>query len=546
MSRQQVPVAVLWGESTFTGAILKYVHAAPFPPLGAMLYARWRDVEVLARVVRVVGENPYLFSYGVQERLARMAATGSDGIPVGRDIFTIEVRYSYCMRRGRPDRLPQPLPSGTLFYRAGPQQLRRMGRDTWWLLGEYDGIPEPILAMPFDERGFGEAVHIGVFGRSGSGKTVLSAALVFALMVRGLDGVLVIDPQGEWSADRIRGYPFDRICARLGWRRERLRPGDFAYRDPALLLEILRLRGVLRDLGFKTTEKEEAAVRAIAGSGADLTALESWEAFTRTLRRALRHIYADPDRRAEIEDILRRPGLVTLQAIRQAFEDVAALFRRRPGQVPADALIARMREPAPAFWTIQIDPSREEDVLLAAHLMLALRGEALRMWARGRPANILVVIDEAHWVVPQETQPGPLGDTIRRAIRELRKAGVGFLLISQSVADTDKEVIRNLAHFFVGPGLGLGSDPEALRAILGGAGMSVYETLPPPGFQGQWPFISAGRLSPTMGAGAVAVVSVHADWEGTLAKNGIPREPDGNHGKPSRMRDRRLIPLMAK
>jgi len=536
------PVAVLWGRSTFTGAVLKHVAGAAFPPLGSMLYARWADVEVLARVVSAVGENPYLFAYGVQEKLAHRAAEDGAGLPLGRDIFTLEVRYCYCLRDGRPERLPQPLPSGTLFYRADRATLARMGRAGWWVLGEYDGVPEPVLARPFDARGFGEAVHVGVFGRSGSGKTVLSAALVFALMVRGLRGVLVLDPQGEWSADRIRGYPFERICAALGWTRRTLTLRDFQFDDPALLLDVLRLRGVLRDLGFKTAEKEEAAVRALAGMGTGLSSLESWEAFVTTLRRALRHIYADPDRRAEIEDILCRPGLVTLRGIRQAFEDVAVLFRKTPGRIAVGDFLSSLARSE--FWTLRLDPARPEDVLLAAHLLAALRTQALSAWARGEPANVLVVIDEAHWVVPQETQPGPLGDVVRRAVRELRKAGVGFLLISQSVADTDKEVVRNLAHFFIGPGLGLGSDPEALRAILGGDGLAVYETLPPPGFQGQWPFISTGRLSPTMGGASAAVISVLADWEQAWAFN-----RSGGPGESRRPRTRdleglpRLVPL---
>ena len=50
-------------------------------------------------------------------------------------------------------------------------------------------------------HGVGEAYHMGVFGKTGSGKTGLAKMLLGAYARHPEMGILVIDPQGEFSLE---------------------------------------------------------------------------------------------------------------------------------------------------------------------------------------------------------------------------------------------------------------------------------------------------------------------------------------------------------
>ena len=49
--------------------------------------------------------------------------------------------------------------------------------------------------------GAGEAYHLGIFGKTGSGKSVLAKMIMLAYARYEKMGILVIDPQGEFSQD---------------------------------------------------------------------------------------------------------------------------------------------------------------------------------------------------------------------------------------------------------------------------------------------------------------------------------------------------------
>lgn len=64
----------------------------------------------------------------------------------------------------------------------------------------------PLWFKHFDKGpdGAGEAYHIGVFGKTGSGKSVLAKMILLAYARYPRMAILVIDPQGEFAKD-IRG-----------------------------------------------------------------------------------------------------------------------------------------------------------------------------------------------------------------------------------------------------------------------------------------------------------------------------------------------------
>jgi len=66
----------------------------------------------------------------------------------------------------------------------------------------------PLWFKHFDQGpdGAGEAYHVGIFGKTGSGKSVLAKMILLAYARYPKMGLLVIDPQGEFAKDARGEY----------------------------------------------------------------------------------------------------------------------------------------------------------------------------------------------------------------------------------------------------------------------------------------------------------------------------------------------------
>jgi len=78
-------------------------------------------------------------------------------------------------------------------------------REQLFYLGHvYGSLPKlPLWFKHFDQgpEGAGEAYHLGIFGKTGSGKSVLAKMILLAYARYPKMALLVIDPQGEFSKD---------------------------------------------------------------------------------------------------------------------------------------------------------------------------------------------------------------------------------------------------------------------------------------------------------------------------------------------------------
>jgi hypothetical protein len=80
-------------------------------------------------------------------------------------------------------------------------------REQLFYLGHvYGSLPKlPLWFKHFDQgpEGAGEAYHLGIFGKTGSGKSVLAKMILLAYARYPKMALLVIDPQGEFSKDLL-------------------------------------------------------------------------------------------------------------------------------------------------------------------------------------------------------------------------------------------------------------------------------------------------------------------------------------------------------
>ena len=88
-------------------------------------------------------------------------------------------------------------------------ELLRPYRDQIFYLGHvYGSKPRlPLWFKHFDRGpdGAGEAYHVGIFGKTGSGKSVLAKMILLAYARYPKMALLVIDPQGEFARDMKKG-----------------------------------------------------------------------------------------------------------------------------------------------------------------------------------------------------------------------------------------------------------------------------------------------------------------------------------------------------
>lgn len=89
--------------------------------------------------------------------------------------------------------------------------------DVYPTVGYFRGMSETV--QPLDIPDFGGnrgAVHTGLVGRSGSGKTFMGSMVLGASMKHENHAILVIDPQGQWSNENGMGFSPQNFAKSLG------------------------------------------------------------------------------------------------------------------------------------------------------------------------------------------------------------------------------------------------------------------------------------------------------------------------------------------
>src|SRR2546421_4270642 len=135
----------------------------------------------------------------------------------------------------------------------------------------------------------------------------------------------------------------------------------------------------------------------------------------------------------------------------------------------------------PRLWTEELQRR------ILAKLLNVLVTRASQTISTGQGANVLVLLDEAHRHAPSGhldsgSQAEVLRNVLRRAVRETRKYGVGWFLISQTLGGIDNEILQQLRILFFGFGLALGDEYRKLGEFAGGdkRAMELYQSFRDP------------------------------------------------------------------
>jgi hypothetical protein len=484
---------------------------------GIVTRNRWHEDPVIRAVIKHQGALPAL-SGESDLTSAQLTALG---------VFLLEDDG----RVRRRTTLSTPPPSGTPVYPATAEALQALV-DTEpgiFYAGQSpgDGLPVPLTLRHFgstEEGGFGEAVMLGIFGQTRSGKSILAAQLLAGFAANPNMGILVLDPQGEFGRDRFAAgdhrvnFSLRSMFAALKGHREVtvITTDEVALEGPEAFTETLRRAGFFESLGFKGANKEREASERLAGLLADLVDAQGKRRQVRDLRasdlpllvkelaRYADVIYASrpgttPGEGQRALDVLARYQLDEARLKRVWVESLTA-FRTDSGRKPLSQVIARVLTDR-AVVVLSFSQEGSHDAVpyfLLNEILTRLRQVIHRSFNSGQQSNALVVLDEAHLFAGEHAAESADGTRTRsllaQSIRMTGKYGVGWLFITQTLHDFDKTILRQLQVKVFGQGFKLGADREYVETELGKEGFARYCSLPDPKRTGRYTFMVSGPI----------------------------------------------------
>lgn len=418
------------------------------------------------------------------------------------------------------------------------------------------------VRMPVTVRHFGsvetggsaEAYHTGIFGMTGSGKSVLAAYLMAAQLRHPELAVFVIDPQGQFTTEE--GLPFSlqewaekqgREVLTFSIARDlRLQQNAFLLGDllgeTRFFKDVLTIRGedpresavaeftrILQGITHWDNRKSDDLLRDA------LTALEGDA-------QALQRIYASQPPRTRllgaIQSILA--DATQFQIALGEFAPLHSLFTAQgPGggtRTSLQSIVDKALDPTQVRPLVIIDFSGAEvgsELLESARVKAALlrivcsvlNRRAEEHFKTGKRLNVLVVFDEAHRFAsesPEFDTQRELAERLVDYVRTTRKYGLGWMFITQEISSLRRGIYTQLRVRCFGYGLTSGTELQRLRETIGDpASLDLYRTFVDPQAMkpAQYPFMLTGPISPLSFTGAPVFLSVFTSFEDFQSAN---------------------------
>lgn len=421
--------------------------------------------------------------------------------------------------------------------------LRPYRKQIFYLGRVYGSTPKlPLWFKHFDKGpdGAGEAYHLGIFGKTGSGKSVLAKKILLAYARHPKMALLVIDPQGEFSRDFGQKPTQGDFALPVGRIAENMRKQSFVMTVQNLVLDRWELfeqifleSPFFERLTIPKGQNRELACTILSEhlqkEGIKLNSLHSRESFDRAWNflkdeKVQQIFYRSPASRsrfntalrdADSDDFFRRywspmsklfwDGRPKARSIEKALK---WLLKSNGANRPILVIDLSSRRDSEILWNEKIQS------LVIKRLLDGLSVYAERNYNEGQSLNALVIIDEAHRLAPRarsyESDAGrDVGSVLIDAARTTRKYGLGWLFISQTLSSLHTEILQQLRIFFFGFGLGLGEEFRSLRELVGSSGsaLDLYQLFRDPHSafdtaSRQYSFMTIGPVSPLSFSGS--------------------------------------------
>ncbi len=548
-TEERIVGALVAFDSTQNGKHIKSVGQI----VGIELKNRWHEDSVFRNLIKRTGEIPPI----TNRQDTRIA-----DLVVGATFKEENQGYE-------PDVLGMVPSTGTRIVRVDQGVLDTLlevyQKEIFYLGMAYaNDVRYPMWFKHFGSgpQGAGEAYHMGVFGKTGSGKSGLAKMLLLAYARHPEMGILIIDPQGEFSLELSgsmvgqQRLPVKGVLDGLGRPAKVYRIQNLQLDEWNLFEELLVALRFTEHLGIPSTSADNSrkAAEKICGDLRKkkyrLDSLDSEDALKQALRAVITpqnsaYIYATRERANQlvsyVQDILQNR---LREVYNSGWSPIAGLFGTAPERRTLYGIVSDLIGANPAGTRkpsiIAVDLSEQGNSKfwseglqrrLIDKLLNILVTQSSGQLGTNDSANTLVLLDEAARLAPsgsleRGSEAERLRATLRRAVRETRKYGIGWFFVSQTLGGIDNDILQQLRILFFGFGLSLGDEFRKLREFAGGdnRSMDLYRSFrdphsaPRPDLR-EFPFMAVGPASPLAFSGRPLFFSAFSSSDEFLTAN---------------------------
>ncbi len=391
------------------------------------------------------------------------------------------------------------------------------------------------------EGGDGDAYHIGVFGRTGSGKTTTAANMILGYARNSSHmNILILDPQEQFYEDNNvlpNEVSFKEQILKTGMTYEKYRvPEEVALPDDAKLFSELLLNYNFIKIAFdilteqKLEEMREAIERYVSiriDNGRLKISTNPEKLYEDLLnyflnenenkeREPLKQVYSTKPKINEIKENIR--NTISSNKGKEIWKVICSLFSES-GKKPLREIVNEVvrqnnSQNGENGKTIVLNISargaqRGMDDLHALYVKIiedSIKEKGAKLYADGKKANCLVVLDEAHRFINTynyDQQIKELTASIIDAVRTTRKYGIGYMFITQTIESLHREIRDQIRIFAFGYGLTSGTEFAQIKNIINDeSGAKFYRSFIDPSSNKKFPFMFYGPISPLSFTGA--------------------------------------------
>ena len=496
----------------------------------------------IGQITSVQLKNPHIERHPIQKIISFRGEANplTERHDVRRIEIGVGVVYSVEGSTLKPSRMGSIPPTGTRVYLLDQDTLDKLMepyQDELFCIGKMYNT-NILLPMTFKhfgsgKSGAGEAYHIGVFGKTGSGKSILSIMIMLAYAKHKNMSIFVLDPQGQFSKEFKKEKMKKVLENKLSRQVEIISLHNLVLSGYPLFKEILISSGFLmRRCNIIHEDNQTRAANQIETilkgriSTYSMKKFKPWEIYKReafeavwdalsTNEQVQRRIYTSPEPRETMVSVIQSAdeeevynewrrianlfayeGKENSRIIRNLVEEI--FQDEESGRI----LIIDLSEvdiPDDIYWNEQM-----KNVVLGEFLS-RLSEQAEKHYKKEKLLNTLVILDEAHRLAPREKTDDEYLERVKNilidGVRTTRKYGLGWMFISQTLSSLHREIINQIRIFIFGFGLAWGIERQALRELIGGAEeqFKLYQTFHDPQSslgEREYPFMAIGPVSP--------------------------------------------------
>ncbi len=380
--------------------------------------------------------------------------------------------------------------------------------------------------------GAGEAYHIGIFGKTGSGKSVLAKMIITGYARHKNMSIYILDPQGEFSTEFSSNSEIVSIIKKNLERDIKiytLQNVVFDYNE-RLLKKLIASTNFYDKLSIWSKNHKERFINGFISVLQAKNTIEQeikpWnyykrDAFNRIWRefstnKFMEKAVGTKPPRERIKTAWENSDPNEMYAI---WSGITSLFKYRKNSIKLSELLKKGSEKGSLIIIDLSSRKKPKDIiwnekikLIAIEQILSrIKNQAEEKFKEGGNLNSLVVIDEAHRLAPREKSEDEDIELIKsifiEAVRTTRKYGLGWMFISQTLSSIHREILNQIRIFIFGFGLAWGLERLALQDIIGGAreAIRLYQNFrdPQSGLgKIEFPFMTIGPISPLSFSGS--------------------------------------------